>query len=308
LNRGDDLTVNEIFTLSDQLGRIENLNLSGGEPFLRKEFAEICCYFVQNNHVEQIYVPTNAYFTEKTVRAVGEVLRESHLKIFSAEISLDGTIEYHNRLRGSDRSFQKAMETYDALAELQSSDARLRIHAVSTVTNDNIDEVRKLTNFLHRRCPQMDHHNIALIRGDRKNPSLLGPQLKAFEELHAHVQQVWAEREKGRFGGIVEPLLQWAKVRTAEQERQMVPCRAGILSGVIYANGDVSFCESLPPLENLREKSFEEIWFSEKARSLRRSIKNKQCYCTNEIFLWPSIIFQPYYLATTAMRARVWKN
>ena len=39
LNRKDDLTRDELFALSDQLGRIENLNLSGGEPFLRRSSA-----------------------------------------------------------------------------------------------------------------------------------------------------------------------------------------------------------------------------------------------------------------------------
>src|SRR5207244_7563681 len=68
-------------------------------------------------------------------------------------------------------SFDRAMETYDALAELQASDPRLRIHAVSTATNENLDEIARLTDFLFERCPKMDHHNLALIRGDRKNPS-----------------------------------------------------------------------------------------------------------------------------------------
>jgi MoaA/NifB/PqqE/SkfB family radical SAM enzyme len=308
LNRRDDLSIDEIFSLSDQLGRIENLNLSGGEPFLRKELGEICRYFVQNNRVEQIYVPTNAYFPNRTFQAIEEVLKEPTLKLLAVEISLDGTPEYHNRLRGSDRSFQKALETYDALAELQQSDARLRIHAVSTVTSDNIDEVQKLSDFLYDQCPSMDHHNIALIRGDRKNPSLQGPQLKAYEELHAFVQNVWADREEGRFGSIVEPMLQWAKVQTAEEQKQIIPCRAGILSGVVYANGDVSFCETLPPLGNLRAKTFREIWYSEAAQALRHSIKNKECYCTNEIFLWPSITFQPWHLSKTLLNSQALRS
>jgi MoaA/NifB/PqqE/SkfB family radical SAM enzyme len=154
----------------------------------------------------------------------------------------------------------------------------------------------------------MDHHNIALIRGDRKNPSLQGPQMKAFEELHAHVQETWTAREDGRFGSIVEPMLQWAKVRTAQEKKQVIPCRAGILSAVVYANGDVSFCETLPPLGNLREKNFNEIWYSPEAQALRHSIRQKECYCTNEIFLWPSITFQPWQLGRVMWHTRVWRK
>jgi MoaA/NifB/PqqE/SkfB family radical SAM enzyme len=290
------------------LGRIENLNLSGGEPFLRKELAEICRYFIRNNQVKQIYVPTNGYFSDKTVEAVAKVLREPNLTLFAVEISLDGMQEYHNKLRGSENSFQKALETYDALADLQKSDSRLRIHAVSTVHEENMDQVRNLTRFLYQRCPAIDHHNIALIRGDRKNPSLQGPQLREFERLHAHVQKIWANRENGRFGSIVEPMLQWTKVRTAEEQQQIVPCRAGILSAVVYANGDVSFCETLPALGNLRNMSFNDIWYSGEAQTLRKSISKKDCYCTNEMFLWPSIAFQPYHLAKTMSRTRAWKK
>ena len=154
----------------------------------------------------------------------------------------------------------------------------------------------------------MDYHNIALIRGDRKNPSLKGPRLEAFEKLHSYVQQVWASREEGRFGSIVEPLLQWAKVSTAKKEQQVIPCRAGILSCVVYANGDVGFCETHPPLGNLREKCFRDIWYSHEAMALRRSIQDKECYCTNEVFLWPSIVFQPFYLAWVMKKAKVWKH
>src|SRR5713226_7212291 len=63
LNRRDDLTFEEFQKLSRELGRFENLNLSGGEPFLRPEFADICGLFIRNNGVKQIYVPTNGYYT-----------------------------------------------------------------------------------------------------------------------------------------------------------------------------------------------------------------------------------------------------
>jgi MoaA/NifB/PqqE/SkfB family radical SAM enzyme len=308
LNRRDDLTAEEIFALSDELGRVENLNLSGGEPFLRKEIAEICRYFVRNNKVGQIYIPTNGYFASKTVQATAQILQESFLRLIVIEISLDGMPEYHNRLRGSDHSFEKAIGTYDALAELQKTDSRLRIHAVSTVTSENIDEVRRLTGYLHERCSAMDHHSVALIRGDRKNPSLQGPELVAFDDFHARIQSLWAKRERGRFGRMVEPMLHWARVRTAQQGKQVIPCRAGVLSAVVYANGDVSFCENLRPLGNLRQRSFRDIWYSEEATTLRKSIRNRECYCTNEIFLWPSIVFQPFQLARIMRKTKAWKT
>jgi MoaA/NifB/PqqE/SkfB family radical SAM enzyme len=308
LNRKDDLTKDEIFELSRSLGRIENLNLSGGEPFLRAEFGEICRQFIRQNQVRQIYVPTNGYFADRTVKQITETLKEKDLDLFVAEISLDGLGEFHNKFRGSPGAFDKAMQTYEALAKIQESDPRLRIHSISTATDVNMDEIRRLTSYLFDRCPKMDHHNLALIRGDRKNPSLQGPGLEQYRKLYEYIRRLWAPRETGRYGSVVEPMLQWAKSRTANAQAQVIPCRAGVLSAVVYSNGDVSVCETHSPLGNLRQKSFFEIWGSPEAQALREQIASKQCYCTNEVFLWPSITYQPHQLIRTMVGAKVWKK
>jgi MoaA/NifB/PqqE/SkfB family radical SAM enzyme len=308
LNRRDDLTFEELQRLSHQLGRIENLNLSGGEPFLRKDFAKICREFIRNNGVKEIYVPSNGYYTDKTIEQIRETLKEKSLRLFAIELSLDGMQEFHDKFRVTKNSFAYAMRTYDALAELQKEDSRLQIHSISTATSENMDEIRRLTTYLFERCLQMSHHNLALIRGDRKNPSLEGPKLAEYKQLADYVQRLWAPREENRYGSVVEPMLQWAKIKTAKEKRQVVPCKAGVLSAVVYSNGDVSVCETHKPLGNIRDKSFNEIWHSKAAAELRASIRAKECYCTNEIFLWPSITFQPQQLARALVGSRVWQR
>jgi MoaA/NifB/PqqE/SkfB family radical SAM enzyme len=308
LNRGDDLTLEEIFALSRSLGRIENLSLSGGEPFLRREFGEICRQFIRQNSVRQIYVPSNGWYTDKMRQQISLTLEEPSLELFAVELSLEGMAEFHDRFRGLPGAFERAMATYDALAELQRRDPRLRIHAVSTATDVNLGEIKQLTTYLFDRCPQMDHHNLALIRGDRKNPSLLAPDLQEYAELYRYIRRLWLPREQGRYGGIVEPMLQWAKLETMRKQTQVVPCTAGKLSAVVYANGDVSVCELHKPLGNLRQHSFREIWGSDQAHELRASIAAKKCYCTTEVFLWPSIVYQPMPLLRTMVRAGIWRK
>ena len=307
LNRRDDLTLDEFKRLSLELGRIENLNLSGGEPFLREEFAEICLLFIAHNSVQEVYVPTNGFFPSRTERHVRQVLAADSFRLFACEISLDGMPEYHNRFRGNPRSFEKAMETYDMLAEIQQRDARLRIHAVSTATHENLDEIRSLTEYLHQRCPAMDHHNLAIIRGDRKNAELRRPSLDEYSLLYRHVAKTWRDRERGRYGSSVEPMLQWAKQKTIACNSQYVPCTAGRMTGVIYSNGDVSVCETHPPLGNLRQQSFFEIWDSEDADRLRNAIRAKQCHCTYEVSLWPSIVYQPLQLFKAMLGAKAYR-
>lgn len=307
LNRKDDLSKEELFALSRSLGRVEHLSLSGGEPFLHSAFSDVCRQFVRRNKVRQIYVPTNGTYTERTLAHVRATLQEAALEMFVVELSLDGMPVFHDRFRGVPGVFSKAMETYDALAEVQQADPRLRIHAISTATTANMKEIGQLSAFLLQRCKHMDHHNLAIIRGDRKNPSLDAPDLEEYRRLYAHIRTLWKGREQGRYGAIVEPMLQWAKIRTAAANKQVIPCRAGILSAVVYANGDVSVCESRVPLGNLRTRTFRDIWNSPLAQEVRKSIARKQCHCTNEVFLWPSIVHQPVELGRALLGSRGWQ-
>jgi MoaA/NifB/PqqE/SkfB family radical SAM enzyme len=216
--------------------------------------------------------------------------------------------EFHDEFRVTKDAFKKAMETYDALAELQAQDPRLRIHSISTATDRNMDEIKRLTTYLYERCPNMDHHNLAIIRGDRKDPTLVWPSLEDYANLYQYIRRLWAPRELGRYGSIVEPMLQYNKLETLKKETQVVPCKAGIISAVVYANGDVGVCEIHKPIGNLRQKSFPEIWNSPEAQQLREKVACKGCWCTTEVFMWSSIVYQPLPLAKTMLGARVWEK
>jgi MoaA/NifB/PqqE/SkfB family radical SAM enzyme len=309
LNKRDDLTLAEFDKLTAELGSLENLYTSGGEPFMREDFAEVVGLFLDRNRVQRVYTPSNGFYPDKTVAALRKILPHPGLKGYAVELSLDGMPEYHNQFRSGGKlpSFEKAMETYDALAELKKEFPQLSVHSISTATHENLDEIRALTTYLHDRCPEMDHHNLAVVRGDRKNKTLEGPTLEKYDALYDHVRAVWRDREKGRFGGVVDPMLHWAKRATIDRQEQVVPCKAGRLSGVVYANGDVSFCENHKPLGNLRQKGFWELWDSPEAGKLRAAIAAKQCFCTNEIFLWPSITYQPLPLAKALVASRKWQ-
>ena len=132
--------------------------------------------------------------------------------------------------------------------------------------------------------------------------------MRQYRELYEYIRRLWSPRETERYGAIVEPLLQWTKLQTIEKQTQVVPCRAGVLSAVVYANGDVGLCETHAPLANLRNKKFWEIWDSPEAHALREKVSCKECWCTTEVFMWQSIVFQPYHLARAMLGAKVWQK
>src|SRR5262249_39820121 len=70
--------------------------------------------------------------------------------------------------------------------------------------------------------------------------------------------------------------------RTLVEQRQIIPCMAGVASAQIAPNGDVwTCCIRAESVGNLREHGydFRTTWNTVKANELRRSIKAGECYC-----------------------------
>lgn len=67
-----------------------------------------------------------------------------------------------------------------------------------------------------------------------------------------------------------------------KKETQVIPCYAGFASAQISAEGEVwPCCVRADNMGNLRENdyNFQKIWLGENARKIRKSIKNKECWC-----------------------------
>jgi MoaA/NifB/PqqE/SkfB family radical SAM enzyme len=70
--------------------------------------------------------------------------------------------------------------------------------------------------------------------------------------------------------------------RTLREQRQIIPCMAGVASAQIAPNGDVwTCCVRAQSMGNLRDHDYDfgSVWRTGKAEQLRRSIKARECYC-----------------------------
>jgi MoaA/NifB/PqqE/SkfB family radical SAM enzyme len=87
---------------------------------------------------------------------------------------------------------------------------------------------------------------------------------------------------------------------TLKRKTQVIPCYAGFASAQIAPDGDVwSCCIKAESMGNLRKTNydFKKIWFSSRANEMRKSIKNKACYCplanasyTNMLMYFPTLV------------------
>jgi len=300
LNQPDDLRQSELIKLSEELGTLESLYLTGGEPLLRDGLPEICAQFIRHNGLRRLSISSSGYYVSRTSQTVQRILAHAELEQCTIELSLDGTLDYHNRFRGDARSFDNAIQTYYGLAAIARSDPRLRLRVVSTATRENLEEIEQLSHYLRERCPQLEQHKIQMLQGERRRSTLRAPDPDRFFALERRITQLWAGRMQQAQRMVSSPLLTWAKSRALASRSQVVPCKAGVLSAVIYSNGDVAICETdstHPRLGNLREHSFRELWRSPQADRARAMVRARQCACANERCLTVSMLYQPTELA-----------
>ena len=95
-----ELTLDEIDVLTKNLGKsLLNVNLTGGEPFARKDLIEIAKKYLTNTTVQSIYVTTNASLPDRIKNFVNEITAFDNDVELTFQISIDDFPEEHNKVR-----------------------------------------------------------------------------------------------------------------------------------------------------------------------------------------------------------------
>lgn len=289
LNQQSDLTLNEIEVLSEQLGKIDSLLLSGGEPFLRKDLVEICHLFLEKNNVTTISIPTNGINSSIIRQKTREILKLACNRNIFVRISLDGTEEIHDRIHRVPGAFKKAINSFCYLAELRSEFSNLNIGINATVWNENYENLFELIVELKKQLADLQNFNISLLRGTPKDKTYKLPCNDNLMKLHEYIKKNF-DKNKSLISRTIEDVIFRLNMKGLSLKKQILSCQAGRLIGVIDANGDVRLCELLPPIGNLRKASFGDIWQSKTADVARKKIADRQCWCTHECFLYPTVL------------------
>lgn len=311
LNTKGELSLEEIDKITKHLPDLVILNFSGGEPFIRQDFAEVIKTYYRNTLVKEVTIPTNATFTEKMKKDCTEVLDYCKGMELNIVVSLDGLEKIHDEIRQVKDCYKTARKSFDMLKELQKQYPHLQVSIVSTMTSLNQDTVEEFHKEINEEW-QPDIFGMNLIRGEAKSMDLFGVNLENYKRFFA-LQST--SRKKGMKSWVRD---QMNKLRTAtniymvQQKKMAVSCKAGTLMGVMYEKGDVYPCELLnrKPLGNVREYDydFEKLWTSTRTKEASRWIKDTKCYCTHECFQRFNIIYQPGFAVKELAKNLVGKS
>jgi len=291
-----ELSLDEIGQVCSSLGRLKNLLISGGEPFLRDDLPEICELFHRRNKICHIHLPTNGFYTDRIVNQARVILEKLPHVNLTIGLALDGLEENHDAARGVQGSFVQVMETVRGLAGLKKNRDNLELYTITVVTKNNIGEVIGLAEFVKDNLP-VDGHGPSPVRGIPYDTRVLPPDYKEWDALARQLMpyhRFWNEKTSG--SGLRSFLatnrtryLYRVYTRVLQGKKLPFRCQAGNGIGVLEPNGDVKLCELGEAIGNVRSAhyDFREIWLSAEADRERERIK--RCACTHACFLSPSI-------------------
>lgn len=295
-NTGKEMSIDEIRKVSFSLGKFDKLLISGGEPFLRDEIAEICEIFYLQNKINSIHLPTNGFYVEKISNNTRSILKKCPKIDLTIGLPLDGLKETHDKIKGVKGSYEKVLETAKSLANLKREFNNLSTYIITVVNNVNLSEIITLSEFIKTKLP-VDGHGPSPMHGEPYDTNLLPPSYKEWRELSKKLikyRTYWNRKRANttlkafRFANMA---LYLDDIYTLILKGEKMPfkCQAGNIIGVLEPNGDVKLCELTDVIGNVRsvEYDFKKIWFSNRAEDTREMIKD--CTCTHACFLLPSI-------------------
>jgi radical SAM protein with 4Fe4S-binding SPASM domain len=298
----NELSVDEIKKVSSSLGKLLWLAFSGGEIFLRDDIVEISRIFYSGNKPSIMLFPTNGLLHDTISNNIEAILKYCKKSTIVVKLSLDGTGDLHDSIRGTKDGFQRTMQTYNTLAGLLGKYPNFELGINTVFCSGNQNSMNEIINFVNG-LEHIKTHTVSLIRGDITDDCLKDVDIGKYNEAVKKIESNLKEKRSAiyRFRGAklkaAQDILQRRLIyQTVIKRKSLIPCYAGRLNLVLTETGDLYPCESFSmKLGNVKDYGYDpgKLMKIKKARDIIASIKNNGCYCTHECYFMTNILFNP---------------
>ena len=292
-----ELSMDVIRKISTDLGKLNQVAFTGGDPFLRTDLAKIVQIFWMNNKPEAIHIPTNGLPVVLVKKTVTEIL-ETIPTDLTVAMSIDAVGELYDKVRGVPGNFVKMMEMYDMLAVLKkeydgSNKKKGTLHLVvnSVITNQTYKDAPNLMKNIREMMPLVDLNDFDFVRGDPYNSSFMLPSFNELLDFRKLIFENFENYYKGKLGLALKKYQYDLNLETIQKKTQVLPCVAGETFITISERGESYFCELREPIGNIKNNTISEIWHGERANKLRESIHKKECHCTHGCYQPLAILY-----------------
>ncbi|MGH7820890.1 MAG: radical SAM protein [Candidatus Binatia bacterium] len=289
-----ELTAEEVaasVTGSEALRGLDEIVLTGGEPFIKKDFVAVYAFFRQRYPRATVVVNTNGFNGPLIEKRTREMLAVGGLPpIFM--FSVDGLAEVHEQIRGVRDGLGKIRRSVAAVRQLEPT---IRLGLSFTIMPENLADLEGVyelskelgASFTMRFASRSDTY----YGNTSFDGSWTSEQLAAVEPAIGRVVADMLRRRTPIERALNPDTYFFSRLTDYQRApRRIFECFSGTHSFFLDPWGNVFPCIVLPTsFGNLRERPFDELWFSAQAAAARTDIAAERCHCWTECEALPSL-------------------
>jgi Fe-coproporphyrin III synthase len=285
--KGYEMGINEIDNIFKQLKTLDAVRITGGEPFLRDDIADIVNVIQTRNNPHIIHITTNGLLKDKMLVFFNRIKNPKNIHI---KISINAFAKEHDKIMGFDGAFETALDTLKGLINLKDKYKFFLGVNQTITTKESMQDYEKLkkicSDFNVSLFPVLAYAKTA-IYSQEENLELF-PKKKGEFKSFAHFSKDDLEdtlkklledaRKNENFTErlIKKYYLTGAYNRLILGKAYPSPKCAALKNHLrILPNGDVPIClYNSHIVGNLCRQPFREIWFGPEIEKFRQKIKD----------------------------------
>lgn len=275
----------------DRLPYLKFANITGGEPFIRDDLEDFVR--VLKRKARRMVISTNGFFTERIVH-----LAERHRDI-GIRISLEGLPKANDELRGIKDGFDRGLRTLIELKHMGMKDIGFGITVSDRNIKDLLDLYKLAAAMKVEFATAVVHNGFYFHKFDNR---IEHPEVMIEEFKRLIVELLRTKKPKNWFRAYFN----YGIINYIKGRKRLLPCRAGTDLFFVGPDSKVRPCNAMDEIiGDLKEQSFETIWYSEQAEKVRERVDgcDKNCWMIGSAA--PAIKRDIFKVAKWVIRAKL---
>jgi len=257
-------------------GNMQRLNITGGEPMLREDIRNIVN--ILDTKTKRLEISSNGYFADKLVSIAKDFPN------ITIRVSVEGLPALNDKLRGIHNGFDHALRAILRLKELGIKD----IGFAMTISGENCRDLMDIYNLASSLDVELAnavvHNSFYFHKNDNSITNMEEVEQTTIDFLTALLSSR-RRRIKKRVKDWFRAYLNLGLLHHVQGNPRLIPCGAGTETFFLDPYGKIIACNgSKEPLYmgNLTKSTFDEIWNSKQAESVRNKVANcsRACWMT----------------------------
>jgi MoaA/NifB/PqqE/SkfB family radical SAM enzyme len=250
-----------------KLPHLNFANITGGEPFIRKDIDEIVD--ILRGKADRVVISSNGYFSDR-ILALFKKRQDIGIRL-----SIEGLPKSNDAIRGMPDGFDRGLKTLLTLVDMGVKDVGFGM-TVQEMNSNDLVTLYNLSNHMKMEFATATLHNSFYFRKTDNKINNKEIVAKAFETL---INKLLKSNSLKKW---FRAYFNHGLINYIYGQARLLPCNMGKNGFFLDPYGDILPCNGMAEkmsMGNLNKKTFNEIWQSELANKVRQTVKSCDRNC-----------------------------